>query len=110
MGCMLILLGGAAISASFIASLATVLVFGFLMLICALVQVVTAFWGRCWRGFFLHLLAGGFCLIAGLFMIQNPLEAVVGLAFLFAICLLASGTLRIVVSVLDRFEGWGWML
>src|SRR5262249_16529177 len=70
MGCALILLGCAAISSSFIAGLATALVFGLLLLGSALVQAVTALWGRKWRGFFLHLLAGGLYFIAGMFMIQ----------------------------------------
>jgi uncharacterized membrane protein HdeD (DUF308 family) len=110
MGGVLILLGCAAIGSSFIASLATVLVFGLLMLISALVEIVTAFWGRKWRGFFLHLLAGGLYFIAGMFMIQNPLEAGMGLTFLVAICLLAGGVFRIILSVLERFDGWGWAL
>jgi uncharacterized membrane protein HdeD (DUF308 family) len=110
MGCALILLGCAAIGSSFIAGLATVLVFGLLLLASALVQVVTAFWGRKWRGFFLHMLAGGLYFIAGMFLIQNPLEAVLGLTFLVAICLVAGGVLRIIVSLLERFDGWGWML
>src|SRR5262245_57518944 len=110
MGCALILLGFAAIGSSFIASLATVLVFGLLLLGSALVQVVTALWGRKWRGFFLHLLAGGLYFIAGMFMIQNPLEAVMGLTFLVAICLLAGGVLRIIYALLERFDGWGLVL
>src|SRR5262245_31488434 len=110
MGCVLILLGCASISSSFIAALATVLVFGLLLLGSALVQVVTALWGRKWRGFFLHLLAGGLYFIAGMFLIQNPLESVVGLTFLVAVCLVAGGVLRIIGSLLERFDGWGWVL
>jgi uncharacterized membrane protein HdeD (DUF308 family) len=110
MGFALIVLGCAAISAAFVASLATVVVFGLLLLASALVQVVTALWGRKWRGFFLHLLAGGLYFIAGMFMIQNPLEAVVGLSFLVAICLLAGGAVRIIYALLERFEGWVWVL
>jgi uncharacterized membrane protein HdeD (DUF308 family) len=106
MGLALIALGCAAIGFSFIASLATVLVFGLLLLGSALVQLVTALWGRKWRGFFLHLLAGGLYFIAGMFMIQNPLEAAVGLSFLIAVCLLASGALRLIYSLLERFDGW----
>jgi uncharacterized membrane protein HdeD (DUF308 family) len=106
MGLALIVLGWAAIGSSFVASLATVLVFGLLLIVSALVQVVTALWGRKWRGFLLHLVAGGLYFIAGMFMIQNPLEAVVGLSFLVAICLLAGGALRLIYSLLERFDGW----
>jgi uncharacterized membrane protein HdeD (DUF308 family) len=110
MGIALMILGVAAIGSSFIATFATVLVFGILMLLGAIFQVVTAIWGRSWRGFFLHLLAGVLYLIAGLFMIENPLEAALNLTFLIAVCLLIGGVLRIGLSVVERFAGWGWVL
>jgi uncharacterized membrane protein HdeD (DUF308 family) len=110
MGIALIVLGAVAISSSFVATLATVLVFGILLLLGAILQVVTALWGRSWKGFFLHLLAGALYLIAGVFMIQNPIEAAIGLTFLIAVCLLVGGGLRIIVSVMERFNGWGWAL
>src|SRR5437763_6024829 len=84
MGIALIILGAVAIGSSFIATYATVLVFGMLLLIGAIFQVFAAFWGRRWRGFFLHLLAGVLYFIAGMFMIENPLAAAVGLTLLVA--------------------------
>src|SRR5437764_14858321 len=94
------ILGAAAIGASFIATLATVLVFGILLLVGAILQVVTALWGRSWKGFFLHLLAGALYLITGVFMIQNPVEAAVGLTLLVAACLAAGGPLPVSLAVL----------
>jgi uncharacterized membrane protein HdeD (DUF308 family) len=35
---------------------------------------------------------------------------VLGVTLLVALGLLAGGILRIVVSVIERFDGWGWML
>ena len=110
MGIALIVLGVVAIGSSFVATIATVMVFGVLLLLGAIFQVVTAFWGRRWRGFFLHLLAGVLYLIAGLFMIDSPLEAALSLTLLVAACLLVGGILRIVMSLVERFEGWGWSL
>jgi uncharacterized membrane protein HdeD (DUF308 family) len=110
MGIGLMILGLIAIGYSLIATLATALVFGILLLTSALFQVVTALWGRSWRGFFLHLLAGVLYFIAGLFMIENPLVTALGLTLLIAACLLVGGILRIVLSVIERFEGWGWAL
>jgi uncharacterized membrane protein HdeD (DUF308 family) len=110
MGIALILLGAVAVASSFVATIATVMVFGILLLLGAIFQVVTAFWGRRWRGFFLHLLAGVLYLIAGLFMIDNPLAAALSLTLLVAACLLVEGILRIVISLVERFEGWGWSL
>lgn len=110
MGIALALVGAAAMACSVTASLATVLVFGLLLLAGSLVQVVTAFWTRRWHGFFLHLLGGGLFLIAGLFMIQNPFEAMMSLTFLIAVCLLTGGAFRVVLSLLERFSGWQLML
>src|SRR5205814_549705 len=93
MGVALMALGAAAIGSSLIATLATVLVFGILLLLGAVFQVVTALWGRSWRGFFLHLLAGVLYLIVGVFLIDNPMEAALGLTLLVAVGLLASGIL-----------------
>lgn len=110
MGIALIILGMLAIGSSFIATLATVLVFGVMLLVGAVFQFVTAFWARHWRGFFLHMIASVLYLIAGLFMIQDPLQAALGLTILVAVCLLVGGFMRIIMSVFERFEGWGWVL
>jgi uncharacterized membrane protein HdeD (DUF308 family) len=110
MGVALMILGMMAIGSSLIATLATVLVFGILLLLGAIFEIVTALWGRSWRGFFLHLLAGVLYLVAGIFMINNPVEAALGLTLLVAACLLTGGILRIIQSALDRFDGWGWVL
>ncbi len=110
MGIALMLLGIAAISSSLIVTFATVLVFGILLLLGAIFEMVTAFWGRNWRGFFLHLLTGVLYLIAGIFLINNPVGAALGLTLLVAVCLLTGGAVRIVLSLLERFDGWGWVV
>jgi uncharacterized membrane protein HdeD (DUF308 family) len=53
---------------------------------------------------------GAVYLAAGVFLIQNPLETAAGLTFLVAACLAVGSTLRIVLSVLERFSSWGWAL
>lgn len=110
MGLVLVLVGCAAIGSCFVTASATVLVFAALILVGGLVQIVTAFWARRWHGFFLHLLSGSLLLFCGLFMVHNPLEAVVSLSFLVALCLLLGGIFRVVIALLERFDGWGLML
>ena len=110
MGITLMVLGAVAIGSSFVTTLATVLLFGIVLLFGAVFQIVTALWGRHWRGFFLHLLSGVLYLVLGIFMINNPVEAALGLTVLVAAGLLAGGLVRIALSVVDRFDGWGWML
>src|SRR5438046_1334099 len=110
MGVTLIILGFAAIGSSFVATLATMLVFGIVLILGAVAQLVTAIWGRQWRGFFLHVLAGVLYLVAGVFLIESPVEAALGLTLLIAAYLLVGGILRIVLAVVERFPGWGWVL
>jgi uncharacterized membrane protein HdeD (DUF308 family) len=110
MGIALMFLGVVAIGSSLIATYATVLVFGMLMLLGAIFQIFTAFWGRRWRGFLVHLLAGVLYFIAGVFMIENPVAAAAGLTLVVAACLLVGGIFRVVLSVAERFDGWRWML
>ncbi len=109
MGVALMILGAAAIGSSFVTTMATVLLFGFVLLFGAVFQIVTALWGRHWRGFSLHLLSGVLYLVVGLVMIDNPAEAAIGLTVLVAAGLLAGGGIRITLSALDQFEGWGWV-
>jgi uncharacterized membrane protein HdeD (DUF308 family) len=110
MGIALIILGTVAIGSSLIATLAIILVFGMLLLLGGLFQIVTAFWGRSWRGFFLHLLAGVLYLIVGVFMLDNPGEAAMSLTLLVAAGLLVGGILRVILSLVERFDGWSWAL
>jgi uncharacterized membrane protein HdeD (DUF308 family) len=55
-------------------------------------------------------LTGVLYLIAGIFLINNPVGAALGLTLLVAVCLLTGGAVRIVLSLLERFDGWGWVV
>jgi uncharacterized membrane protein HdeD (DUF308 family) len=109
-GIVLLVLGIGAIGWSLLATLTGVMVFGILLLFGSLFQIVSAFWARRWRGFVAHFLVGVLYFIAGVFMVDHPLQAAVGLTLLIAICLTTGGIMRIVLSLLERFEGWGWVL
>lgn len=109
-GIALIVVGFLAIGSSLITTLATVVVFGILLLVGSGVQVASAIWARRWGGFFLHLLAGILYFVAGALIIDFPLEMAVALTFLIAIMLLVGGLARIIMALVDRFPGWGWVL
>jgi uncharacterized membrane protein HdeD (DUF308 family) len=110
LGILLMLVGMVAMGSTFIATLASVMVFGFLLLAGGTVQVVNAFLARTWRGFFVHLLAGTLQLIVGMLMLERPEEVATGLTLLLAAAFLAGGSIRIVITLLDRFPGWPWVL
>ena len=108
-GIAMIVVGTLAIGASFVATLATVIAFGMLLLFGAAVQVVGALFSRKWSGFFLQLLAGLLYLVVGALMLSHPVRAAAGLTLMIAAILLVGGMFRIIVSMTERFESWGWV-
>jgi uncharacterized membrane protein HdeD (DUF308 family) len=110
LGVALILVGLLAIGSSFFATLATMVVFGVLLLVGGIVQAFTAFWGRRWPGFGAQVLAGVLYLVVGVFLIERPLEAAAGLTLLVAAGLLVGGILKTILALTERFDGWGWAL
>jgi uncharacterized membrane protein HdeD (DUF308 family) len=110
MGIALIILGFAAIGSAFIATFTTVLVFGILLIMGAVAQVITAIMGRQWRGFFLHLLTGVLYFVAGMFLIDSHVAAALGLTLMIAAYLMVGGILRIVLALVERFHSCGWVL
>jgi uncharacterized membrane protein HdeD (DUF308 family) len=110
LGALLIVVGIVAISSSFIATLATVIMVGTLLMIGGAVEIVDAFLGRGWRGFWLHLLAGILYLVLGFFLVQRPLAAAAFFTLMLAAAFFIGGLFRIIVAVSERFYGWGWVL
>ena len=94
-GIALIIVGFAAIGSAFIATFTTMLVFGILLIAGAVAQVVAAIMGRQWRGFFLHLLTGVLYFVAGMFLIDSPVAAALGLTLIIAAYLMVGGILAL---------------
>jgi len=109
LGTALVIVGIMAIGAALITTLATVVVFGCLLLAGGVVEVVNAFLAHCWRGFFLHLLVGVLHLVVGGLMIENPLRAAEALTLMLAVVFLVEGVYRVVVALTEQFAGWGWV-
>jgi uncharacterized membrane protein HdeD (DUF308 family) len=110
LGISLMVLGFVAIGYQVVTTITTVLVLGYLLLAGGVVQVVNAFLGRSWGGFFLHLLAAVLHLIVGVLMIEKPLRAAEILTLILAVAFLVGGSLRIVVVLTQRFSAWPWVL
>jgi uncharacterized membrane protein HdeD (DUF308 family) len=111
LGVVLLILGGIAFGNLFIATVASVYVVGWLMLMAGVVEIVHAFGVRTWSRFFYWLLSGLLYAIAGFFAFDNPVLASTVLTFLLAVALIASGVLRAWVGYSHRPEpGWGWVV
>jgi uncharacterized membrane protein HdeD (DUF308 family) len=113
MGVALVVIGAAVVSEpemTFIATNLVVQLLGVLLVLGGIFQVAGSLWARQWRGFFVHLLAGVIYFVVGVLMIGKTDEAAAALTLMVACALLVGGVLRIVLSVLQRFDGWGWVL
>jgi uncharacterized membrane protein HdeD (DUF308 family) len=110
LGIALMLVGGLAIASAFVTGLATVFLFGCLLLGSGVVQIVNAVLARSWRGFFVNLAVGVLHLVLGAFMVENPLRAIADLTLVLALAFVVGGIIRIVIAMVERFDNWQWML
>lgn len=110
LGVVLVLVGFAALSAAFVASMAAIAIIGTFALVAAGAEIASALWARQWEGVFLHLLCGVMYAVFGFIVLTKPGLAIVTLTMLIAIVLLVSGVFRIALAAALRFHQWGWAL
>jgi uncharacterized membrane protein HdeD (DUF308 family) len=110
LGAALILVGFLALGSLWVASLATAVVIGALLVVGGVVEIVGAFWSRGWSGFLLHLLSGVLSLVVGVLFLRAPVDALLALTLLLACLLTVAGVFKIVAALSYRFEAWGWPL
>src|SRR6516225_8172068 len=110
LGIALIVLGFVALGSVVIASLATAVTIGMLILIGGIGETIGAFWCRGWSGFFLHLLSGVLSIVVGLLFLRAPLNALLALTLLLACFLMVGGIFKVVAALAYRFGAWGWAL
>ncbi len=111
LGAVLIVIGACAIGSAFVATLATVIVFGWLLVIGGAFQTVHALLReRNWSRFFVDLFAGILSLVVGFMLLANPLAGAETLTLLIAMFLFIVGLERIVVSLMGHIHHGGWFL
>jgi uncharacterized membrane protein HdeD (DUF308 family) len=90
------------------ATLGTVLVLGWLLVVSGIVEMVHAFRVRRWGGLFLHLLAGILGVLVGLLVVTHPLAGAMAWTLLFASFFTVIGLFRLISAVRLKFPNWGW--
>lgn len=109
LGFALMVMGLLAMAATpFLAGLAAVFWVAVLLLIGGVSQIAQSFICRKWKGFLVHLLVGILYLVLGLMFVRRPGVALEALTMMIAIVLMVGGLFRGLVSLLMRFEQWGW--
>jgi uncharacterized membrane protein HdeD (DUF308 family) len=113
-GIVLIVLGGIAILAPSLATLAVEFTVAWLLLIAGCFGLVAVFSaGRTAPGFWWNLLTAIVCVLAGLSLMTRPVSGAITLTILLAAYFLASGVVHIVLAFGYKAElpgAWLWML
>jgi uncharacterized membrane protein HdeD (DUF308 family) len=91
-------------------TLASVVVFGWLLVIAGAGVTIHAFWAKQWSGFFLQLLSGLLYLVAGWTLATRPEISAISLALVIAISFVVQGAFRIGAALSTRIDGWGSLL
>jgi len=110
LGVALMALGTIGILVAGLFTLASVVVFGWLLVIAGAGVTIHAFWAKQWSGFFLQLLSGLLYLVAGWTLATRPELSAIALALVLAISFVVQGAFRIGAALSTRIDGWGSLL
>jgi len=108
LGLAMLIVGVAAMIITPAATLATVLILGWLLLASGVIESIYAFHARKWEGVFLHLIGGILGVVIGLIVVTHPVAGALAWTLLFASFLTVLGVFRIVAAIRMKFPNWGW--
>jgi uncharacterized membrane protein HdeD (DUF308 family) len=108
LGIALVVLGVVGIIYDVTATLATVLAFGWLLIVGAVASLIQAFRVHNWSGFFLYLLSALLRGFTGYLLIRYPLTGAVSLTLVLASFFIVGGTFRAIGAGALQFPQWGW--
>jgi uncharacterized membrane protein HdeD (DUF308 family) len=108
LGISLMILGVIAFMIIPVATIATVMVLGWLTVFGGIVEAVHGFQVRRWGGVFLHIVAGIAGVLIGLLIVTHPVAGALAWTLLFASFFTVLGLFRLVAAVRLRFPHWGW--
>src|ERR1700730_5224446 len=98
LGVVYLLAGFIALGSVVMATVASVLVVGVMMIIAGVAEVFSAFQIKSWGKFLLWILLGVLYIVAGFVTFENPLLAAVLLTLVLGASLVASGIMRIILA------------
>ena len=104
----LLALGIAAVVRSVLATVATMLFFGWLLVLASGIEIAQAVLVGHWAGFFHHLLAAILFGVVGLMLVTRPVISAEALTIFMALFFLIGGLFQLIASVAVAQPGWGW--
>ena len=108
LGIIMLLLGTVAFIITPAATIGTVLVLGWLIVISGVVEAIHAFRMRKWGGIFLHFVGGILGVLIGLLIVTHPVAGALAWTLLFASFFTVIGIFRTVAAIQLKFPNWGW--
>jgi len=108
LGVALTILGVACVTFATAATSATMLIFGWLLLISGVVQLIHSFGTGTWSGFFLFLLSALLRGITGFLLVRYPSAGAAGLTLLLGSFFVVGGLFRAIASAMAKLPCWGW--
>jgi uncharacterized membrane protein HdeD (DUF308 family) len=110
LGVVSIILGVIALVDSIAATVASMIVFGWILLVAGIIEAIQAFRHRQGGHLFLHLLNAVLAFVVGLMLLRNPLAGALLVTLLLAAYFVVIGVFRIVASLSLRVPHWGWTM
>jgi len=107
-GISMMVLGTAAVIYDATATIASMLLFGGLLLVAGAAQIVHAVQVRTWSGFFLYLLDGIVRATVGTLLVVYPEAGAQAITLLLSFYFVVAGVFRAIGSAVLRFPSWGW--
>jgi uncharacterized membrane protein HdeD (DUF308 family) len=110
LGIVYIVTGFIALGSIVMATVASVLVVGVMMIVAGVTEVIGAFQMKSWGKFLIWALLGVLYVIAGFLTFENPLFAAVLLTLFLGASLIASGVVRLFLAFsMKRESPWVWV-
>src|SRR5260221_10800195 len=111
LGVVYLIAGFIALGSVMMATVASVLIVGVMMIIAGVAEVFSAFQIKSWGKFLLWVLLGVLYIIAGFVTFENPLLAAALLTLILGASLVASGIMRIILAFsMKRETPWIWVV
>src|SRR5580704_8695302 len=108
LGISMVVLGTIALFITPAATIGTVLVLGWLLVVSGVVEAIQSFRVRKWGGVFLHLIGGVLGVLVGLLVVTHPVAGALAWTLLFASFFTVIGMFRLVAAIRLKFPNWGW--
>ena len=108
LGIGLIVLGIIALGYDVVTTALSVVLFGWLLVLGGILEIIHAFSTHRWGGFFLNFIAGLLTAVAGVLFVSHPLVGALTLTLFLGAFFLVGGVVAIVSAVRLQHPHWGW--